>query len=87
MLVESDTHDVTMCARYVWAAVLWIGKLRGWEVEDGSEKWVLDPKGLAPDENVGKKKIAKVVDEGVVIDGKIWTVRTLERNWARFMRL
>jgi len=35
ILVESDTHDVSMCARYVWAAVIWIGKLKGWDVEDG----------------------------------------------------
>jgi hypothetical protein len=73
-----------MSTRYVWAAVLWIGRLKGWEVEDGSEEWVFDVREVEGRRDT-RGKVA--VDKGVESGGKIWTVRTLERNWARFMRL
>jgi hypothetical protein len=71
-----------MCAKYVWAVVLWIAKLRGWQVESGDEDWAFG-EGLQN----GAKSNGSAHDVGVENDGKIWAVRTLERNWVRFMKL
>jgi hypothetical protein len=80
MLVESDSHDVRMMSRWVWGAVEWMATIKGWRVEgrDGHhEDWVL---GLGDEpEKVGK--------DGRPVQGEIWAVQTLERNWARFAHL
>ncbi|KAE8542266.1 hypothetical protein D1P53_001040 [Cryptococcus gattii VGV] len=89
MLIESDTHDATLNTRYVWAATEWVGRLKGWKVEglpqhpgDGEEE---------EDEDWELESEEEIYDHrGKPIDPaphEIWTVRTLERNWARFMRL
>ena len=79
MLVESDTHDVRQSAKLVWGAVEWIGRCKGWAVEGlgGSdvEPWKMTEEGDAKIHTVDRKQ------------EEIQTVRILERNWERFMRL
>lgn len=144
LLIESDSHDVRLSTRAVWAAVKWVAGCRGegWKVEDDDAEWerVADDKKLEEGESASKsgggddtksgdiekdrmesntpiggskgevdanatgdtasravkvdgkkqqqKKKKKRGPGGVRdTDGRIWTVRTLERNWARFMRL
>jgi hypothetical protein len=80
ILVESDSHDVRLTTKLVWAAAKWIAGCRGWKVEDGDTKWDLTDGG---DEVVG-------FDGEVRLDGEgeeVWVVKTLERNWARFLGL
>lgn len=94
MLVESDTHDVRQTTRLVYAACEWIARCKGWRLEgkDGEsvEEW--DPPRLAKEED------DYTVDAKgrVFLDGdqpgeggheEVWTVKLIERNWARFMRL
>lgn len=97
MLIESDTHDATLNTRYVWAATEWVGRLKGWKVEglhrrqhqhqhqhqngdkmEEEEDWELESEDEIYDHR------GKPIDPA---PEEIWTVRTLERNWARFMRL
>ncbi|CAK9785887.1 Metallo-dependent hydrolase [Cutaneotrichosporon oleaginosum] len=75
ILVESDTHDLTRCAELVWGAVLWIAECRGWRVE-GDEDWEMAEEDELFDER-GRMRQPR--------PDEVWTVRTLERNWARFM--
>lgn len=75
ILVESDTHDCARCDRLVWGAVLWISAVRGWKVESGGE-WELD------DEEDVFDDAGRLVQ---VKEDEVWAVRTLERNWARFI--
>lgn len=89
MLIESDTHDATLNTRYLWAATEWVGRLKGWKVEglhhnhnqhqEEDEDWELE----SEEEEVYDHR-GKPIDPA---PHEIWTVRTLERNWARFMRL
>lgn len=92
MLIESDTHDATLNTRYVWAATEWVGRLKGWKVEglhrnqtgdvkeeeEAEEDWELESEEEFYDHR------GKPIDPA---PEDTWTVRTLERNWARFMRL
>lgn len=82
ILVESDSHDVRLTTKLVWAAIRWIAGCKGWKVEEGKSDWELDQTGQEEDE-VGAD--GRVRDTGE--DGEVWVVRTLERNWARFMGL
>ncbi|KAK1923853.1 hypothetical protein DB88DRAFT_439198 [Papiliotrema laurentii] len=82
MLVESDTHDVRLSTRLVWGAVDWIARCKRWEVEsDLTPDWGEDGVVLSEDEwwRTGSSVDAE--------EGRVWAVRTLERNWARFMGL
>jgi Tat protein secretion system quality control protein TatD with DNase activity len=76
MLVESDTHDLARCAGLVWGAVRWIAQCRGWRLEEGEEEWEMEEEDELFDE---KGRLREPRDE------EVWAVRTLERNWARFM--
>ncbi|KAK8849400.1 hypothetical protein IAR55_004732 [Kwoniella newhampshirensis] len=116
ILVESDSHDVRLSSRLVWAATEWISRCKKWNLEGGGSdgedvpEWDFwDQEGVKrkPMEEGGEeeeeeeekaeeeeeeedqfdekgrlKDIKKEVEEG-----ETWTVKTLERNWARFMRL
>lgn len=80
ILVESDSHDVRLTTKLVWAATRWIAGCRGWKIEDGFHEWTLKD---GEDEQVGS-------DGQVSLDGEgkeVWVARTLERNWARFLGL
>lgn len=79
VLVESDLHDVTQSTRLVWAAVLWVSACRGWRVEEGDEEW----DGVEEEEDEFDEK-GRLVERA---EGEVWAVRTIERNWARFMGL
>lgn len=98
MLVESDSHDVRLSGRLVWGAAEWIARCKGWKLEgvDGKEveEWEMDEED---EEEEGREKAegrrrragggrgeGKGGGDG---EKEVWTVRTLERNWARFMRL
>lgn len=71
ILVESDSHDVRLGAKLVWGAVEWIGRCKGWTVE-GLHGEPVDEWHMTDDEESA---------------GEMRTVRILERNWARFMRI
>ncbi len=96
MLAESDTHDVRRSTRLIWGAAEWIARVKGWKLEgrdqklgaEGDEDWVLSDTLQNEEEWVRKnttksKKGARKGEE----DEEVWTVKTLERNWARFMGL
>ncbi|WVF68863.1 hypothetical protein IAT40_003636 [Kwoniella sp. CBS 6097] len=137
ILVESDSHDVRLSDRVVWAAAVWISQIKGWKLEgrDSHCTKSTNPKyrnvpqekeGVTNEEGDGggfgqnqreresereglevdtpewslEEELDKIVQaekEGTNVDAKgrikerppseIWTVRTLEQNWARFMRL
>lgn len=76
VLVESDTHDLKRSTPLVWGAVLWIAECRGWQVEDGSEEWEMEEEDEFFDDK-GRLREPR--------PDEVWAVRTLERNWARFM--
>jgi Tat protein secretion system quality control protein TatD with DNase activity len=79
ILVESDSHDIKQMTRLLWGAAEWVSRVRGWKLENGSEEWEMEREQVdvyGPD---GR--------EQEVPDEEVWTVRTLEGNWARFMRL
>lgn len=76
VLVESDTHDLRRCTSLVWGAVLWIAQVRGWKVEDGREEWEMEEEDELFDDK-GRLREPR--------PDEVWAVRTLERNWARFM--
>ncbi|WWD20021.1 hypothetical protein CI109_104494 [Kwoniella shandongensis] len=83
ILVESDSHDVRLSSRLVWAAAEWVSRCKGWKLEgrDGNaEEWDMWDDGETEefDENGNVREDGK---------GEVWTVRTLERNWATFMGL
>ena len=79
MLVESDSHDIKQMTRLVWGAVEWIARCKGWQLEgDDTEDWGMQEE----EEYYGKDGRVREA-----FGGEIWTVKTLERNWARFMRL
>ncbi len=85
MLVESDSHDARLTTQLVWAAVSWIGRVKGWSVEGISESGESDIEwkfGPIDDEEELFDRTGKPVPP----DGPRWTVKTLERNWARFLR-
>ncbi|WVW86580.1 hypothetical protein I302_108630 [Kwoniella bestiolae CBS 10118] len=90
LLVESDSHDVRLSDRLVWAATEWIARCKGWKLEgrdtpDGVAEWSIEDYGDEEDEEEEfdeKGRLKKNKDEG----RDIWTVMTLERNWLRFMR-
>ncbi|OWZ42807.1 hypothetical protein C351_03017 [Cryptococcus neoformans c8] len=91
MLVESDSHDARLSTRYVWAATEWVGRLKGWKVEglDRDRDQDQDYPGVEEDWELESEEEA-YDHRGKPIDPapeETWTVRTLERNWARFMRL
>lgn len=77
VLVESDTHDVARADKLVWGAVLWIAEVRGWKVEKGedAEEW-------GKDEDEVYDSHGKIVPKK---ENEIWAVRTLEKNWSRFL--
>lgn len=79
ILVESDSHDIRLSSRLVWAATVWIAGCKGWEIETGDTvDWEL----------VSEDDEDKVGSDGLVRPGVgKGVVRTLERNWARFMGL
>jgi hypothetical protein len=82
MLVESDTHDVRLSTRLVWGAVDWIARCKRWEVEsDLTPDW--GEHGVVLSEDEWRRTGSSVDAE----EGRVWAVRTLERNWARFMGL
>lgn len=76
ILVESDAFAVGDMTRMVWAATVWIADCRGWQVEDGSDEWELEEEEEYYDAR-GRLQLAP--------EEEVWAVRTLERNWARFM--
>lgn len=78
VLVESDTHDLERCTRLVWGAVLWIAECRGWQVESGEEDWEIEEEDEFFDDK-GRLREPR--------PDEVWAVKTLERNWARFMGL
>jgi Tat protein secretion system quality control protein TatD with DNase activity len=79
ILVESDAADVKDMTRLVWAATLWVAACRGWKVEDDqSPDWHLEEEEEEYDET-GRIR--------TVPEDEVWAVKTLERNWARFMGL
>lgn len=89
MLVESDSHDVRLSTRLVWAATVWIGRLRGWKIEgfdrrgeDGDEE---DEWEMA--ENAGDEEEVFSGNGRLIEPSELWTVKTLEKNWARFMKI
>ncbi|ODO07099.1 hypothetical protein I350_04468 [Cryptococcus amylolentus CBS 6273] len=100
MLVESDCHDVRLVTRFVWGVVRWVGEVRGWSVE-GLEPWPGAGAGGGGGGGGGggeggiqegdwemQEEEDEVYDEkGRLVEGPVWTVRQVERNWARFMRL
>ena len=63
----------------MWVAARWIAGCKGWKLEDGSEDWSLSPSGEIDDTSGADGRVRSSKPEDV------WTVRTLERNWARFM--
>lgn len=81
MLVESDSGDVRISSRLVWAATRWIAGCKGWSVAGDDEEWNLE---YASDEEVGAD--GRVRPAGDQTEG-VEAVRTLERNWGRFMGL
>ncbi|WVQ79538.1 hypothetical protein IAT38_001637 [Cryptococcus sp. DSM 104549] len=83
LLVESDSHDVRLSAQLVWAAVEWIGRVREWKVEgidDGPEEGEEEWDGTESEDEEYDAK-------GRLVEQTAWTVRQLERNWARFMKV
>ncbi|ODN78304.1 hypothetical protein L202_03948 [Cryptococcus amylolentus CBS 6039] len=99
MLVESDCHDVRLVTRFVWGVVRWVGEVRGWSVE-GLEPWPGagarggggrgggGEGGIQEGDWEMQEEEDEVYDEkGRLVEGPVWTVRQVERNWARFMRL
>ncbi|OCF39226.1 hypothetical protein I317_06995 [Kwoniella heveanensis CBS 569] len=127
ILVESDSHDVRLSDRVVWAAAVWISRIKGWNLEgrdrEGAEEGNRERDAISKkngDQDTPKgedkhqeetapvrvpewtlkdelRKEEQAEKQGLNVDSKgrikskspdeIWTVRTLERNWARFMRL
>ncbi|OCF61665.1 hypothetical protein L486_01323 [Kwoniella mangroviensis CBS 10435] len=96
LLVESDSHDVRLSDRLVWAATEWIARCKKWKLEgrdrhpdddDGEQvkEWDLQDGGDEEEEDqFDEKGRLKKVKEA---EQDTWTVRTLERNWRRFMRI
>lgn len=88
MLVESDSHDARMMSTWVWGAVTWIAEVKGWKLEgrdsDPEEEWELRP----DDEDDGQwgSEGRREIRQGQA-EKERFTVRTIERNWASFMRL
>ncbi|WVR08340.1 hypothetical protein IAU60_005393 [Kwoniella sp. DSM 27419] len=83
LLVESDSHDVRLSDRLVWAATEWISRCKGWPLEGPrAQPWTLED-DLAAHQDVVDAK-GRLRDPPA---HETWTVRTVERNWARFMRL
>lgn len=83
--MESDSHDVRQMAKWVWGAVEWISNVKGWKIEgrDGKgEEWISWGKGDEDEEEEMFGKNGKVIE-----NREVWAVRTLEKNWARFMHL
>ena len=94
MLVESDTHDVTRSTRLVWGATEWIARVKGWELEsEHTGDWTAESLIESEEEWVrryDRKAKANGATEGEMSGEEsepVWTVKTLERNWARFMGL
>jgi Tat protein secretion system quality control protein TatD with DNase activity len=77
LLVESDTHDARLATRLVWGACEWMARCRGWKLEgrdtDGEQEWEM---GEEEEEEWEEKE-----------QEQRWLIRTVERNWARFMRI
>ncbi|WWC73400.1 uncharacterized protein I206_107367 [Kwoniella pini CBS 10737] len=91
MLIESDSHDVTLSDRLVWAATEWISRCKGWKLESRDEH-PFDIAGKVEDWNLYDDGMEEeeIDHKGDIIDKKdddIWTVRKLERNWMRFIKL
>ncbi|ORX38041.1 hypothetical protein BD324DRAFT_624286 [Kockovaella imperatae] len=81
MLVESDSHDLTLCTRAVWGATEWIARCRGWKLEDeNTPAWTLD-------EVIAKEEQEEQEGARTEERDEVWAVRTLERNFARFMNM
>jgi Tat protein secretion system quality control protein TatD with DNase activity len=79
LLVESDAPDARELTRIVWAAVEWVAECRGWRVEgEDTPEW----EDLDEEEEYDDRGRIRVMPEN-----EVWAVRTLERNWARFMGL
>ncbi|ODO00566.1 hypothetical protein L198_02885 [Cryptococcus wingfieldii CBS 7118] len=90
MLVESDCHDVRLVTRMVWGVVRWVGEVRGWGVEgvSGEGEGEGEEGGIEGGDWEMQEEEDEVYDEkGRLVEGPVWTVRQVERNWARFMRL
>ena len=83
MLVESDSGDIRTSSRLVWAATRWIAGCKGWSVAGDDEEWNLE---YAIDEEVGADGRVRST-QGRGRGEEIEVVRTLERNWVRFMGL
>ncbi|WWC93131.1 uncharacterized protein L201_008098 [Kwoniella dendrophila CBS 6074] len=100
LLVESDSHDVRLSDRLVWASAAWIANCKKWKLESRDqattetspenkssfEEWSFDDEDKSDDgddefDEKGKLKTTKRDETDV------WTVKTLEKNWYRFMRL
>jgi Tat protein secretion system quality control protein TatD with DNase activity len=91
LLVESDTHDARLATRLVWGACEWMARCRGWRLE-----------GLNGRQGDAERQAERVVEAEVAEwelgeeeeeewEGKEqeqrWLIKTVERNWARFMRI
>lgn len=83
LLVESDTHDARLATRLVWGACEWMARCRAWRLEgrdaDADEEreweWEMGEEEEEEEEWEGKEQEQR------------WLIRTVERNWARFMRI
>jgi hypothetical protein len=67
-------NDVRSTTRLVWAATRWIAGCRGWKVESGEDEWAFVDEERDDEEEEG------------LSDSERWAVRTLERNWASFLK-
>ncbi|RXK38871.1 hypothetical protein M231_03820 [Tremella mesenterica] len=101
LLVESDSHDVRLSGQLVWAACVWIASCRSWRLE-GSTPPTTGVRGKEQNtgskwgSETGKESENKERENDRTVDptepyetdgDEVWTVRQLERNWRRFMKL
>ena len=78
ILVASDSHDIQQMTRLLWGAAEWVARCRGWKLETG-EHWEM--------ERDEEERYGPDGRQVACTEAETWTVRTLERNWARFMRI
>ena len=100
ILIESDSHDIRQMTRLLWGAAEWMARCKGWKLEGRASvaggKGDGDADAGQADGKEGKDWEMCREEEEVfgpngrevkIPDAEVWTVRTLKRNWARFMRL
>lgn len=100
ILIESDSHDIRQMTRLLWGAAEWVARCKGWKLEGRASAANGEGNGAADAGQADGKEgedweMCREEEEVYGPDGRevkipdadVWTVRTLERNWARFMRL